>query len=246
MRKHPIGTMAWLADTQGLLSFSEKMKIIFQGVQAKAAQMFSAKQQRQLQQLDLSAVMPPDSAVCQAANQLAQQAQDPYLYHHCMRSYFWARLLNGTRPFDHEAFFVAVVLHDLGLTSAYASDSHCFTHQAAITAHDLVMQHQWSEKRADLVANAISLHLNVSIDDRHGREAQLVRMGSGADVIGQQLWRIPDAQRQAVLNQYPRLDFKNRILEDLRQASEHPCCRISYLRAKLGFDSLVKKAPFDE
>ncbi len=235
--------MAWLADTQGLLSFSARMKMLLQGIQAKLIQMFPA---RPLQQLDLATLVPPDSAVCQAADQLAQQAQDPYLYNHCMRSYVWARLLNGSTPFDHEAFFVAVVLHDLGLTSAYASDNHCFTHAAAIAAHDLALKHQWTEQRADVVANAISLHLNVRIDDSHGREAQLVRLGSGADVIGQHVMRLPKAQRHAVLKQYPRLDFKNHILKDLRQASLHPCCRLSFLRNKLGFDSLVRNAPFDE
>jgi hypothetical protein len=34
-----------------------------------------------------------------------------------MRSYFWAHLLDeDTKPFDDEAVFTALMLHDLGLT----------------------------------------------------------------------------------------------------------------------------------
>ncbi len=246
MSKHPIGSMAWLDQTQGVLSFSERMKVIFQGIKAKAADVFTGKQLTQLNHLDLDDVIPPDSAICMAADELAKQSQGAYLYHHCIRSYFWARLLNGKAHFDHEAFYVAVLLHDLGLSDAYQSENQCFTYAAAHAARDLAIEHQWSDQRADLVANAISLHLNVSINDVHGREAQLVRIGSGADVIGQNILRIPVAQRNAVINKYPRLDFKNRIIQDLRQASKHPCCRVAHLRYKLGFDALVKKAPFDE
>ena len=249
--KKTTGTLDWLKHQQGQLTTFERWQQIFLGVKAKASRLFKGKDLTQVRHLELEAIQPPDTAICQAAETLAQQAQQPYLYHHCMRSYFWARLLNGEHSFDHEAFYVAILLHDLGLTEGYrlAEDStqQCFTYPAALAAEDLALKHGWSDQRARLVADAIALHLNVSVDLRHGREAQLVRLGSGADVIGQGILAIPKTQRLAVTERYPRLDFKRMITRDLRTAIVNkPCCRMALLSNTLQFEQLIKGAPFDD
>ncbi|WP_395376746.1 HD domain-containing protein [Marinicella sp. W31] len=250
MKKYPIGTLDWLNQNQGKLSTFERLQQIFLGVKTKANRLFKGKHLTQVSHLHLDDIKPPDSAICAAAETLAQSAQQPYLYNHCMRSYFWARLLNGKHTFDHEAFYVAILMHDLGLTEDHRlpddSDQQCFTYPAAVMAENLALEHDWPDNRARLVADAIALHLNVSVDAKHGREAQLVRMGSGADVIGQRLLAVPKEQRLSVTKRYPRLDFKRMIIRDLQAATVNkPCCRMSLLSKTLQFEQLIRGAPFD-
>jgi len=79
------------------------------------------------------------------------------------------------------------MLHDLGLTDAYrlAGDTEsCFTIVGARHAEQLGARHGWAGPRCRLVAEAITLHLNVIVSAAHGREAELVRAGSGATSPG--------------------------------------------------------------
>ena len=251
MKKPPLGTLAWLEQTHGHMSTGERMHQIFLGIKAKAVRLFKGKHLTQVRHLELDQITPPDSAICQAATTMAQQEQKLHVFNHCMRAYFWARLLNGQQDFDHEAFYVAILLHDLGLNENHRlpddSQQCCFTYPAARSAYDMALEHNWSDRRAQVVADAIALHLNVSVDDAHGREAQLVRLGSGADVIGQALMAVPKDQRLAVVERYPRLDFKRLITQDLRAAIVNKSCsRMAFLTHKLGFEKLIQGAPFDD
>jgi HD domain len=164
---------------------------------------------------------------------------------HCLRAYFWARLLDSdTRPFDDEAVFVALMLHDLGLTDRWrlqGQTHHCFTQVGAGAVEQLAQRHQWADARARVAANAITLHLNVTVGDEHGKEAQMVRAGSGGDVAGLGLAALGRDQIAEVLERYPRLNLKQAVLGPLMtEATQRPCCRTAFLCRSLGFVDLIK------
>jgi hypothetical protein len=243
-----LGTWAWVQKTGGKIAWHDRLTLVAQGIRAQAAARLSGRLQARARYLEVEDIHPPDSAICAAATALSAAASQPYLFNHCLRAYAWARLLNGHAPFDDEAVYTAMMLHDLGLTDRYrlAGDTvQCFTLPAARVAHGMAIEHGWGEQRARLVADAICLHLNVIVSPRHGREAELVRMGSGADVIGQGLNRVAPDQRAAILARHPRLDFKVEIGRALEhEVTERPCCRIAYLYRRLAFDRRVSAAPF--
>jgi hypothetical protein len=153
-------------------------------------------------------------------------------------------MLSADGVFDDEAVYVALLLHDLGLTAAYRlkpGEGECFTIPGAHAAFKIAREHKWPDRRAYLAAEAITLHLNVTVARRHGPEAMLVRLGSGADVAGLEIQRIPEAQRKRVLDRYPRLDISHSIDQDLRvEANAHRTCRIAWLYRNVGFGRLVK------
>lgn len=153
-------------------------------------------------------------------------------------------LINGDKPFDDEAIYTAILLHDLGLTDLHrlkGEKEQCFTIVGARMASKLAHEHQWTDKRANLAANAITLHLNATVEDRHGREAQLVRIGSGAAGLGLDV--LYPSQIKEVCTKYSRLNLKREILPILSiEAQERPCSRIALLRNKLGFEGLIKNA----
>jgi hypothetical protein len=243
-----IGTLSWLERTGGRLAWRDRLAFIAQGVRARIEARRRPRSGRKLRNLEVDEILPPDSAIAREAVAMCQDASEPFLFNHCLRAYFWARLLDeDPRPYDDEALFVGLMLHDMGITERYrlvGDAQQCFTIPGARLAGELAAKHGWSDKRAAIAAEAIALHLNVVVDPRHGKEAQMLRAGSGGDVTGLGLDRLHRDQIDAVVSRHPRLDLKRRIIAPLRiETHERPCCRIAFLRRRFGFDGLIRGAP---
>lgn len=245
-----LGDWDWVEAGSGKLARREALLLKAQAVQAVAMAKLKPGRAEAVARIDLETILPPDGAVARAAESLAAEVSAPWLFNHSARAYLWARLLVPDVSFDDEATYVAIMLHDLGLTPAFADRSGeevCFTRPAAREAHRLTRSMAWDEKRAKLVADAIALHLNVVVGPEHGPEAMMVRIGSGADVAGLGLGRLGAPVRDAVVHRHPRLDLKARMTETLDlEAVRTPCCRIGFLYRALGFRERVMAAPFAE
>jgi len=245
-----MGTWNWLQETGGKLGRLDRLRLVGQGVRAKASARLAGKATESVRYREIGALTPPDTPLAIAAEALCREASAPWLYDHSLRAWYWGRLLDdGRAPFDEEAVWVAFLLHDLGLTDKHrlkGEQVHCFTEPGARTAERLCREHSWSDARAYLAANAIALHLNVIVGAEHGREAQIMRMGAGADIVGQGVSRIPVDQRDIVLQRHPRQDFKREVGQVmLRETKERTCCRMAFLYGKLGFDRMIIGAPFE-
>jgi hypothetical protein len=244
-----LGTLSWLEQTGGRLGWQDRLTMIAQGVRARAETRRRLALGAKVRNLEVADVLPPDSALVREALMLCREASKPYLFNHCIRAYFWARLLDDqSKRFDNEATFVALLLHDLGLTDAHRlheSKDFCFTIVGAKAVEELGTKHGWPDHRVRLAAEAIALHLNVTVGDRHGREAQLVRMGSGADVAGLGLDMLQKDQIDDVVKAHPRHGLKREIATVLTiEADQRPGCRIHFMNERLGFQRLVRSAPY--
>jgi len=240
-----LGTMSWMERTGGRLAWHDKLTLMGQGVVARLANQRQRRARTRLRLREVSEILPPDSAIAREAFALTQDCSPPHLLNHCLRAYFWARLLDAdSRPFDDEALFVALLLHDWGLTERWrlkGQTQHCFTAVGAQAVEDLAARHLWSDDRARLAADAITLHLNVTVGDEHGKEAKLVRAGSGGDVAGLGLGMLERDQIEQVVERYPRLELKSKLVDLLIvEATERPCCRTAFLCRSLGFVDLIR------
>lgn len=242
------GTRAWVGHENGRMSWRDRLGFLLDGVRARAAMRREVRSGVRLPQLGIDDLMPPDTPVTRAALSLCEAASPPWLVNHCLRSYLWARLLREhAQPFDDEATYVALLLHDLGLTERYrlspTSTQQCFTVAGADVAFALATQHGWPDRRAALAAEAITLHLNVIIAECHGPEAWMVRAGSGADVAGLGLHRLSQDSIDAVVRRHPRLGLKREMASTLTaECKAHPGSRIAFLVRRLGFIPLVHSA----
>jgi HD domain len=243
-----LGTLQWVEQTHGRLGLRDKLALVAQGVKAKAATRKRMAANVKFRHREVDDILPPDSAIAREAMAMCEAASAPFLFNHSLRAYFWARLLDdGSKPFDDEAVFTAIMLHDMGLTDSHrlkGTDDQCFTLVGAQMAEELGARHNWDGHRCALAANAITLHLNVIVDPAHGKEAEMVRAGSGGDVAGLGLDVLHKDQIDHVCARHPRLGFKSEILPVLA-IEEHarPACRIAFMNAKLGFAGLVVNAP---
>jgi hypothetical protein len=168
----------------------------------------------------------PDTPTARAAERLCREASEPFLANHQLRSYLWASVLGRARGIDvdHESLFVAAALHDLGLTDTFRG-GRCFEAVGGDAAAEFLAAQGWPEERADVVRQAIVLHIEPSVPIERGAVAHVLDLGISLDVSGGRLEEVEPSVRDEVVAAFPRLDFKRRMTEVLRRdADAQPDC----------------------
>ncbi|MGA4837895.1 HD domain-containing protein [Streptomyces sp. G45] len=131
----------------------------------------------------------PDSHVAVAARDFVRSTGHPALFHHCMRTYLYARLIGERdgllpdRDYDDELLFLGSVLHDVGLTADGDREQRFEVDGADLAAAFLVGQGQPAE-RVEVVWDAIALHTSEGIASRKRPEIALVSAGTRLDIAG--------------------------------------------------------------
>ena len=188
----------------------------------------------------------PDSSVAQVANQLVLEVSPPFLYYHCVRTYAFAHAL-GSRDrlhYDQELLYLGALLHDLGLTSRF-DGSHPFEIDGANAARTFLLQRGGSAEKAEMVHQAIALHLSIEAE-QHRPEIALVHLGAIMDARGHRLEDIPGEVVYQILEAYPRLGFKQAFAEVLMaQARKKPTSTVAEAIRKGALDGLLQ-APFPD
>lgn len=246
-----VGTWEWAELTQGSLRQQDRMRLIGQGIAARLARMPSQWRSQLLgEKADLTLAPHPDSAIARAAEDRARELSTPGLYAHCLRTWAFASMFAQRDRIKHdtELLYLACVLHDLGLTDKHIGHdprASCFAVEGGRAAAALVHKHGATEERARAVAEAIMLHLNVSVPERLGPEAHLLSKGVSLDVVGRRLHQIPAPAAERVTARWPRGDFASELATaTTNQAHMRPASRSSLLH-KLGFVKLINGNPLE-
>ena len=251
-----IGALAWARRNGGSLSAGER----FTYARATIARTLRSEAGRALRRLGfagpkqialaLAEIPLPATPIANAAAALCTEQSTPALANHCHRTYLWGALLaarDGVR-YDAELFYVASLLHDLGLTERFAPQGTvaCFALSGAEAAERFARREGWTTLRAETLAEAICRHLNPNVGIDEGAEAHLLRQGSGLDVVGLRFGEIAAATRAEVLGRHPRIGLSKELAATLtRDAGLHPHTRLAGL-CRLGFAGRVRNAPFSD
>jgi hypothetical protein len=116
----------------------------------------------------------------------------------------------------------------------------------AFAAEQCLAKHGVDHRRQEIVAEAISLHLNVSVPLSQGIEAHLLHEGAALDVVGARFDEVAATTRNAVLKVHPRLEMKSALITAFEQQSTmRPRSRAALL-CGLGFKSMIRRAPFED
>lgn len=113
--------------------------------------------------------------------------EDQAIFNHSLRSYLYGRLLGERqgllpdRDYDDELLFLGCLLHDVGLTHEGNRDC-CFHLDGADLAVDFLTEQGVSPERAEVVWDAVALHLHHEIAVRKRPEIALVSTGAGFDL----------------------------------------------------------------
>ena len=172
----------------------------------------------------------PDSAFAVQAVQTASTLYPEFMLRHCFRSYCFGAILAARHQLtlDRELFFVAAMLHDLGLSDAHADDPGSFEWVGARLAHAFCLNAEQAETTALIVHNAIALHTSIGIADRCQPEIALLHYGTGMDLFGMRIDEMPEEALALVQQDYPRAGFKAEFSPCLsHQAQQKPDSQIA-------------------
>jgi hypothetical protein len=116
---------------------------------------------------EIASVRIPDSLLAQKALDLAYRVSPPVVWTHVLRTFVFGALVGRAQNlrYDEELFFLASVLHDLGLTTEFRGTERFEVVGADAAAAFLKNQGVDDERRA-IIWDAIALHTSVGIASR--------------------------------------------------------------------------------
>jgi hypothetical protein len=191
-------------------------------------------------------VRVPASSICADARELCALVAPPFLFNHSVRVFAWASLVARREvvSFDPEVLYVACLLHDIGLTEAF-DGPECFEVEGGRAARAFVRERGWADDRADVVAEAIRLHMQPRVILEDGPEAYLLDAGTSLDCSGARFGEVTRDDVALVLLAAPRQGFVEPFLALLEgQASAKPGC-MAELALKTGLRERMRSAPFE-
>ena len=256
MSRQQIGSFEWAQLAGGNLRRNERLRMMAQEMllhlSSIAPRILRNKGMRRatVARIDLNSIRIPDTRDARDAFELCVENSPVFLVNHCLRTYLWGALLAAGEQlhYDEELFYVASLLHDLGLTNTYQCRGNCccFAAQGALTAQQFAHDHHWPETRQHALSSAICLHLNVDVSQTQGIEAHLLHVGANLDVTGARYNRIHPLTRNDVLERHPRTGFKTKMSSLMQEeATIFPTSRTGFLVA-LGLNNMIRNAPFSE
>jgi HD superfamily phosphodiesterase len=241
-----VGTLEWARRTHGRLSARDRAELLVQG-----ARRFLPRGSRLGAALDIEAYRPPDTPAAREAEEVCREASTPVLEAHCYRTHLWGVVIAGEEgvDYDAEAFYVAALTHDLGLTDRFRGhdpEAACFSLDSAAASVALLERHGWGGGRTDRVAEAITRHLNAAVPRSAEPVSYLLQLGAAIDVTGYRLGDIERDTRAAVLERHQRQAMKEEFKRMMdREVAEHPASRPAFFTKWGGFKRMVDRAPFE-
>jgi HD domain-containing protein len=251
MTAAPIGSIGWAERTGGMLTTRECLTLARPllrgelGILAGRLAMLLRIHSGRRTSIDRASLAPPDSALARDAEAAAEDLLTPVVLNHSSRAYAWGAAIAALQgiTFDRELLYVAAMFHDTGIPSPVPEVD--FTVRSAALAREFTDGHDVPAESRELVANAIALHYSPGVGLESGAEAYLLSAGAAVDVFGLHASRIPDAVRQSVVQEYPRLGFKRDFAGLLRaEAKQVPRGRAWYLHRFALSDLSIRLAPF--
>jgi hypothetical protein len=189
-----------------------------------------------------SVIAIPDSRLAREANELIRSVEPDLLYHHSLRVYAFGALQGGRRGlgYDAELLFIGAMFHDIGLVEGHRSAHDRFEVDGANAAREFLRGHGVTGDALRIVWDSIALHTTPGIPEHKEPEVALVTAGVEFDVLGFGYDDIAAEDRDAVLAAYPRVDFKESIIQAFADGMAH---RPDTTFGTMNDDVLAEKLP---
>jgi HD superfamily phosphodiesterase len=166
----------------------------------------------------------PDSKLASEITEFVRDTESDLLFNHSSRVYYFGALAGQRRKlkFDAELLYAGAMFHDVGLVPAFSSARDRFEVDGANAARDFLRQHRISEQQIDQVWTAIALHTTPGIPQYMDPVVALVTAGVEMDVLGIEYASFADADRNAIVQRYPRTPhFKEDIIQAFYDGIKH-------------------------
>jgi hypothetical protein len=189
-----------------------------------------------------SPVAAPDSRLAREATELIRSVEPDLLYNHSLRVYAFGALQGERRglSYDPELLYIGAMFHDIGLVEGHRSAHDRFEVDGANAAREFLIGQGVTGDALRIVWDAIALHTTPGIPQHKEPEVALVTAGVEFDVLGFGYDDISAEDREAVLAAYPRVDFKESIIQAFADGMAH---RPETTFGTMNADVLAEKLP---
>lgn len=166
-------------------------------------------------QTKFSTTAIPDTTLAKNATEILREHGTKLIFNHSMRVYLFAaeQGRSGNRAFDPELLYVSAVFHDLGLSKEFSSPTERFEVDGANAVRQFLTTYNVPETAVETAWQAIALHTTPGVTQYMRPEVALLFTGVGLDVLGEGFDTFPASVREEIVNAYPRIDFKNGIVQ---------------------------------
>ena len=238
------GGIGWVERTNGVLTNAEKWRLaraVMRGQgQALSSRLKLYANRRPDGVMDIP--VPPDSAMARDAEDAASY-QSAELLGHARRTWVYGRALaaaDGVKV-DEELFYVACLLHDLGLIETVTGED--FTLRGARAAGKIVERFRGPDG-ALIVKDAIAAHSTPGITVANdGPEPFYVQAGATCDLGGVRLNDLTPDLVEATMARHPRNGLVTDITPRIKAEGDAvPGGRFDLLCA-MGFTLAIRFAP---
>jgi hypothetical protein len=174
--------------------------------------------------IKIDGVGVPDSKMAGEAAELVRDTASALLFNHSNRVYYFAALAGQQRgvQFDAELLYIGSMFHDLGLTEQHSSKNDRFEVDGANAARDFLRRHRIDQKDIDTVWAAIALHTTPGIPQHMHPVIALLNAGVLMDVIGIGYDNFTAAQRNSVVQAYPRdPSFEEQLIQAFYEGTRY-------------------------
>lgn len=181
----------------------------------------------------VAGVEVPETSIIERAINYAQEACDPYVFNHAMRSWLFAAGLAKAQDLAHDAEVLAVgtVLHDITLSERFAGPRR-FEVEGADLARRFVRDAGFDDRRAQLVWDMVALNSTPSISLYKEAEVAIGTQGIALDIIGLGVDRLAPAAVAAIVGVFPRLEMKRRMASCF--------CHIAATKPETTYDNFLR------
>jgi hypothetical protein len=171
----------------------------------------------------VSPVAVPDSRLARDATELIRSVEPDLLYNHSLRVYAFGALQGARQGLDYdpELLYVGAMFHDIGLVEGHRSAHDRFEVDGANAAREFLAGHGVTGDALRIVWDAIALHTTPGIPQHKEPEVALVTAGVELDVLGFGYDDVAAEDRDAVLAAYPRVGFKESIIQAFADGMAH-------------------------
>lgn len=248
-----LGSIEWSLRTGGRLEARERRRLIADlvsvhlGNAAGRLSMLVHLNSGRHARMVPERLLPPDSALTSAAEDIAIRQLPTTLLNHSYRTYTFGMALGELEQLDVDAelLFAAAMLHDTGLTLSSGPDD--FTLASARLAAVVAERVGLSTSAAGTLQTAITMHHNPRVTRAAGTVPYLLSAGAGVDVVGLRSWELPSGILATAVHDHPRDAFKEYFARAWKdEAARVPLGRARLLRRYGAFTAAIRLAPFPE
>ncbi len=166
----------------------------------------------------------PDSKLAREITEIVRDTENDLLFNHSNRVFYFSALTGKRKnlQFDAELLYAGAMFHDMGLTKAHSSKDKRFEVDGANTAQDFLKSRGVSPDDVYTVWTAIALHTTPGIPEFMHPVVALLTNGVEMDVLGIAYDTFSAAEREAVVQAYPRpAHFKEDIIQGFYDGIKH-------------------------